>query len=166
MSLKNYVITQDFKSPYVVSTQHPKNPTKIMFAQFKKGQIIKGELKHSQGVPSFILYKDLVVVPLDFVKAVVTKDVFFDNADGDKKPLLELRKTSNPKVKYLDGAVVGAIIGFIGVYYAEKKGWLSPSEESPMQNKLIGMGVGALAGAYAIFRFRRPKSTVSNITKE
>jgi hypothetical protein len=165
MSQKNYVITQDFKSPYVVSTQHPKNPTKIMFAKFKKGQIIKGELKHSQGVPSFILFKDMVVVPLDFVKSVVTKEVVL-SADGDSKPLIEVKKTNNPKVKYLDGAIIGALIGLAGAYYAEKRGWLTPSEENPMQNKLIGLAVGALAGAYATFRLKRPSSSPTNLTKE
>jgi len=161
----DFVATKDFKSPYVVSTGMPHRPTQIKAKVFKKGEIISGELKDSKGKPAFVLYKGVVVVPLSCVKQIITKDINagtgISNAEGDSQSESKVKvtvdktkssKTSKDNVKYLDAVIVGGIVGFAGVYFAEKKGWIAlPTQK----NKIIGAVAGALLGAYLVFRFSK-----------
>ena len=40
----DFVATQDFVTPYVIATGMPHKPTKICKKQFRKGDIITGEI--------------------------------------------------------------------------------------------------------------------------
>jgi len=161
MALKSYVITNDFKSPVVRHTGDPRNPQKVTFKQYTKGDIINGELKHANNKPAFILVKGVCVVPLDCVKELLTKDVV-SHADGEgkvTKPFIDeapkpKTMNSNPKVKYVDAMLIGAVVGFVGVWLAEKQGWL---EGEGKKNKLIGAGAGALLSAYIVYRSKTEK---------
>ena len=37
-----YMITKDFRTPYVVSSHHPKRPIETRYKAFKAGDIISG----------------------------------------------------------------------------------------------------------------------------
>ena len=160
----DFVATQNFKSPYVVSTGMPHKPTQIKTKAFKKGEIIVGEMKTDKcGKPAFVMHKGVMVVPLSCVKIVVTKDInpnVTSNADGGdisaKPKTIVLSKSTtsvtDKKKKYLDGMILGALAGFGATYYAEKKGWIALPEQ---KHKIIGAVVGALAGAYVVFRFTK-----------
>ncbi len=154
--MKNYVVTQDFKTPYVVSTGMPHKPTQILFKKFKKGEIVKGELKYANGKPAFVLYKGTVVMPFSAVKEVVTKELVFSaDGEGDKKKLDITKKVIDPKIMYLDAILLGAVVGAVGMHFAEKKEWVAPVEGSAYQNKLIGATIGSALFAYALFRYKK-----------
>ena len=159
MALKSYIITHDVKSPYIVATGLPHNPQKVCLKLFRKGQIVKGELKHANNKPAFLLVNGVCVIGLDVVKEVVTKEIggtsnasgsatssatkIIDNAVGLSKD------NSNPKVRYIDAMIVGGLLGFIGVFVAEKQGWIA---EPDKKYKLYGAGIGAVVGYYFMYR--------------
>ena len=161
MALKSYVITNDFKSPVVRHTGDPRNPQKVTFKQYTKGDIINGELKHANNKPAFILVKGVCVVPLDCVKELYTKDVV-SHADGEgriSKPKIDplpnpKKMNTNPKVKYVDAIIIGGIVGFVGVWLAEKQGWIDGDGK---KYKLIGAGGGSLLAAYIVYRNKTEK---------
>jgi len=159
----NFVITKDFKSPYAVATGMPHKPTALKTAKFNKGQIIKGELKKDgMGKSAFVMFKNTIVVPLDCVKQVVTKEVDMSNVIGGIRantlnnsnaiPLDKTPTKDEQKKKYADAIIIGAILGFIGVYYAEKQGYIQAAEQ---KNRVIGAVAGGLAGAYLVYRFKK-----------
>ena len=161
MALKSYVVTNDVKSPVVRVTGDPRNPQEISFKQFRKGDIVNGELKHANNKPAFLLVKGVCVVPLDCIKELITKDVV-SHADGEtkiKSPVLDgiPKKNSmntNPKVKYADALLIGGIVGFAGVWLAEKQGWI---EGEGKKNRLIGAGAGSLLAMYLVYRSKTEK---------
>ena len=117
MALKSYIVIADIKTPYVQGTGVPHRPQEVRFKLIRKGEIIKGELKHANNKPAFVLVNGTLVVPLSAVKELVTKDIT-SNADGtptdDKKPM---KLPSVNKVKYIDALVVGALLGVGGAYF-------------------------------------------------
>jgi hypothetical protein len=153
----DFVATQDFVTPYVISTGMPHKPTKICKKKFKKGEIITGEIKTANGKPSFVLHKGVMVVPLSMVKQVITKDINLSNIEGDSKgtkidPKVEvkvIKPSSEKNKKMMDGVVVGAILGFVAVLIAEKQGWVTTPDK---KNKLIGVAVGGVLGGYYMYR--------------
>lgn len=162
----DFVATQDFKSPYVISTGMPHKPTAIKTKTFKKGEIISGNMIKKDGKPAFIMYKNTIVVPLSCVKQVLVKDIntitdknssadgSTNSASSDNKPKVTIDIKSNGKSvdkrKYLDAVIVGGLIGLGVTFYAENKGWLAVATQ---KNKIIGTVSGALAGAYLMYRF-------------
>lgn len=161
MAQKSYIITNDFKAPYVQITGIPHNPQVIKMKKFRKGDIIKGELKHANNKPAFILVNGVIVVPLDVVKELVTKAVV-SNADGqdsksDKSKIKTISVPTNPKVKYGDAIIIGAILGVAGAFVAEKQGWIA---EPDKKNKLYGAAIGALAASYIVYRTNNAKSKI------
>jgi hypothetical protein len=152
MALKSYVFVEDFKSPVVTATGLPHNPQKIRLKRFRKGDIVKGELKHANNKPAFLLVNGVCVVPLYVVKELITKQIV-SNATGttDAQPMTtQVQKVeTNAKVKYIDSMLIGAVVGLTGVIVAEKQGWIG---ESDSKYKLYGALVGAVAGAYFVFR--------------
>jgi len=168
MALKSYILTNDYKAPYVTATGLAHNPQAIRFRQFKKGQIIKGEMKHANNKPAFILVSGVCVVPLQAVKELVTREVI-SHADGEgsikNKAVASLGGSSktnkNPKVKYMDALLLGAIVGFGGVYLAERQGWISTPDN---KYRLFGaLGAGVL-GMYIVYRgsTNKKKITIKN----
>ena len=162
---KTYMVTHEFKSPYVVGSGNPRNPIETRYKRFKKGELISGELKHNNNKPAFVLYNGVVVVPLSVIKAVVTKEIL-SSASGEevnKIPnVLETTKnfviTKNPKTRYIDAAIFGALLGLGVVLIANKKGWIKVPASV---NYGYGAGIGALAASYLIYRSNnKPKTQV------
>ncbi len=157
-----YVVTHDFRTPYVVSTNNPRNPTGIMWKAFKKGDLVGGELKTANGKPAFVLFNNTCVIPLSVIKAVVTKEIV-SSATGPtsttplgQETTRKIVTDQNPKTRYMDAALVGAAIGLAGVYLANKKGWI----KVPMNiNFAYGAGIGAGLALYFIYRKNNNKKT-------
>lgn len=152
----DFVATTDFVTPYVIATGMPHKPTKICKKQFRKGDIITGEIKTANGKPSFVLHKGVMVIPFSCVKQVITKDIQVSNFDNkviqDKNPKVEVKVPSTPKEKkkqMLDMVLLGAIVGFGATIFAEKQGWLNAEEK---KNRLYGAMIGAFLGGYYIYR--------------
>jgi hypothetical protein len=162
MALKSYIITHDVKSPYVVATGLPHNPQQVRLKLFRKGQVVKGELKHANNKPAFVLVNGVCVIGLDVIKEVVTKEIS-SNATGLQNPTptkmidktIGLSKNnSNPKVRYIDAMIVGALLGVGGVFLAEKQGWI---KEPDKKYKLYGAIGGAVIGYYFMYRKKTQK---------
>lgn len=152
----DFVATTDFVTPYVIATGMPHKPTKICKKQFRKGDIITGEIKTANGKPSFVLHRGVMVIPFSCVKQVITKDIQVSNFDNkviaDKNPKVEVKVPSTPKNKkrqMLDMVLLGAIVGFGGTILAEKQGWLNAEDK---KNRLYGAMIGAFLGGYYIYR--------------
>lgn len=155
MALESFVITKDFKTPFVRFTGHPRFPQQTEWKTFKKGDIVNGELKHSNNKPAFVLVSGRLVVPIEVVKKVVTKDVK-SNADGEiekKKPGV-ISTSNNPKVQYVDAMLLGALVGVVGVYVAEKQGWIAqPDKKYKLYGGLAGVGLAL----YILWRYKNSK---------
>jgi hypothetical protein len=167
MAQKSYIFTKDFKSPMVVATGLAHNPQSIKFKRFQKGQIVRGEIKHANNKPAFILVNGVCVVPLDVVKELVTKAVV-SNADGGSDAPKKAKKVvvpTNPKVRYVDAMILGAIVGALGVYLAEKQGWIG---EPDRKYKLYGALGGAALASYIVYRTNnaRPKVQIVRQSEE
>ena len=154
----DFVATTDFVTPYVIATGQPHKPTQICKKQFRKGDIITGEIKTVRGKPSFVLHKGVMVIPFSCVKQVITKDIEVkSNLTAQKaiekaNPKVEIRVPTTSveaKKKMMDGAIFGAILGFGGVILAEKQGWITGEDK---KNRLYGAIIGAFLGGYYIYR--------------
>lgn len=159
MAIESFIITQDFKSPVVRVTGRPEKPQQVTFKRFRKGDIVKGELKHANNQPAFVLVGGQLVVPVSVVKKVVTKEIV-SGADGDK-PKSEVSKAvsdivpSRSTLKYVDAVVIGGALGVAGAYLAEKQGWIESGEK---KNKLYGALIGAGVGIYLLYRLKVSES--------
>ncbi len=163
-----YIVIKTFKSPVVYSGgSHPRMQQNIKYVTFKRGQTLDGVLKKKEnGEPDYIIHKGVIVIPIAAVKELITKEIV-SNADGTSEPATKKVITESvSKVRYIDSAIVGGIIGFAITWFAEKKGWLieSPEAKIPHQNKLIGVALGAAAGAY--FTYKKNVKTGIKITKD
>ena len=168
MAQKTYIATHDFKAPYVEITGIPHNPQQVKFRNFRKGDTFKGELKHANNKPAFILAANNAIVPLDVVKELVTKNIggntsttssFDASTQTTKKAVLP----TNPKVRYIDAMILGGIIGVVGVIVAEKQGWIA---EPNSKFKLYGALAGALAASYIVYRTSNGKPKVQIVNKD
>jgi hypothetical protein len=92
---------------------------------------------------------------------VVVKDIVISNLDGSTDAVSK----TNPKVevkvikpadvknkKYIDGILIGAVVGLGGVILAEKQGWIVNVDK---KNKIYGAIAGAILGGYYIYRFKK-----------
>ena len=157
MALKSYVLKQDMKVPYVVNTGHAARPTQVKFKRFRKGEIITGEMKHANNAPAFILVQGVLPVPVWAVKELISKEIV-SHADGTESlqdktisaPPTNVDKY--PKIKVTDAVILGAILGALGVYIAEKKGLIKEPEK---KNKLYGAVGGAAIFGYIAFRMKK-----------
>ena len=161
MAQKSYIFTHDYKAPYVVVTGMAHKPQSIKMKQYRKGDIVRGELKHSNNKPAFVLVNGVGVVALDVIKELVTKAVI-SHADGstsiESKPKAsKVMVATNPKVRYVDAMIIGSIVGIIAVVVAEKQGWIS---EPDSKYKLYGGALGAVAAAYIVYRTNNAKPKV------
>lgn len=166
MAAKSYIFTHDYKAPYVTATGLAHNPQAIRFKKFQKGEIVKGELKHANNKPAFILVNGVCVVPLDIVKELVTKAVV-SHTDGTtstmptEKPKVMI--PTNPKVRYIDAMLLGAVLGAVAAHFVEKQGWIG---EPDRKNKLYGAALGAGAAAYIVYRTNNAKPRVQIVKKQ
>lgn len=165
-----YIVIRDFKSPVVFSgSSHPALGTQMRSVSFKKGQVLDGVLKtKSDGSPDYIIHRKCVVVPIAAVKELVTKEIL-SSAEGssdapkEKKVITE----STSKIKYIDTAIIGGAIGFVAAWFLEKRGIIpadNPENKVPHQNKLIGLVIGAAAGAY--YTYKKNVKTGIKIVKD
>lgn len=151
-----YVIAKDFKSPYVVSSRDPRNPTQIRWKHFKRGEIIAAEMHlDGKGQPKLLMYNGVCVVPLSVAKAVVTKEIISSasGAANTDMPGTETTKkivtVKNPKTRYIDAGIFGALLGMGVVLLANKQNWIVNQDK---KHYLYGAGVGAAAAMYFIYR--------------
>ena len=114
--------------------------------------MISGEMIYDNNKPNFVLYNGSCVVPLSVIKAVVTKEII-SNATGKGNVPFEttknIVKVENPKVKYMDAMLFGAVVGVGVVYLANKQNWIA---EQDNKNYAYGAGAGALLFAYFVYR--------------
>jgi hypothetical protein len=151
MALKSYIVIADVKTPYVQATGIPHRPQQVRFKLIRKGEIIKGELKHANNKPAFVLVNGALVVPLSALKELVTKEVsseFEGEVTSEKKPI---KLPSVNKVKYIDAVIVGALAGVGGAYLVEKQGWIG---EPDKKNKLYGALIGGAVALYGLYRYK------------
>lgn len=178
--MKSYVLKENFRSPYVVATGIPHNPSAIKAKLFKKGDIVQGEMKHANNVPSFILVNDNLMIPVSYIKEVSTKDIVEivpigkeakSGADGDAtntetttaSKAVEVLKPANPTVKYMDAVIIGGLVGLGGIYLAHKQGWI---EELDKKHYIMGAIGGGVLASYLVYRFSAPKQTVKVSSKK
>lgn len=171
MAQKTYIATHDFKAPYVEVTGMPHNPQQVKFKTFRKGQQFRGELKHANNKPAFILAENNAIVGLDTVKEIVTKQVGSETRANEMSsfngsPTGETKKVTvptNPKVRYIDAMLLGALVGVVGVVIAEKQGWIT---EPDRKYKLYGALAGGLAAAYIVYRTSNSKPRVQIVNNQ
>lgn len=159
MALETFMITANTRAPYVRATGMPHNPQAIQMKQFRRGDIIKGELKHANNQPAFVLVNGCLVVPLSAVKKVVTQEVT-SNAEGSEQKPKKTIQTVTAKATYIDGVLLGALVGAVGAYLCEKQGWIVAPAEGGNKNKLYGALFGAIAGAYIVYKVKQNKPVV------
>ena len=166
---KSYLMTQDYKMPVVLEGQQAHRPAQVRFKTLRKGQVVVGELKHVNNQPACILVGRTGAIPLNFVQeintspiatATETKTETQSSAEGKVK---EFISPSNPKVKYGDAMIIGALVGFIGVHVAQKYEYL-PADEK--KYKLFGALAGGLLGVYLVYRTKYSTPTKVQTTKK
>jgi hypothetical protein len=151
--MKAYILTQPYKAPYVVATGIPSNPQRIMMKSFRSGEMVKGELKHANNKPAFVLVGGTLVLPLSVLKEVTTKEVVSEasgsTTETSEQPTDSVKKVPTKKLRYIDAILIGGVLGFGAVYLAEKQGWITSPDN---KNKMYGVLGGAVLGAYLVFR--------------
>jgi len=167
MAQKTYIFTHDCKAPYVEITGKPHMPQEVKFLKFRRGDQVRGEIKHSNNKPAFILGPKNAIIPLDVVKELVTKAVVGDTpslaASSFDGPTQPKSVPTNPKVRYIDAMLLGAVVGLVAVVVAEKQGWIS---EPDSKYKWYGAGLGAVAAGYIVYRTSNAKPKVQIVNKE
>jgi hypothetical protein len=168
MGKRTYVFKNDFAAPYAVATGIPHKPTALKLRKFKKGDMINGEMKHSNDRPALVLVDGVLPIPLHVIKEVLTKEIV-QGANGEasiqdsaglpeppKKTAIVIKK--DKKLRLIDMAIVGAVVGFAGVYFAEKKLWIATPN---LKYKIAGAVGGAMLFAYVAYRIQNmPKVEV------
>jgi hypothetical protein len=165
MAKRAYVFKYNYAAPYAVPTGLPHNPTALKTAKFRKGEIVNAELKHHNNKPSILLYDGVIPIPLDAVRQVLTKEITM-SADGGKTEVVDTDgipekkikvNKENKKLRIIDKAILGALLGFGGVYYAEKKGYIT---EPKMQYRIAGALVFGSLFAYVAYRIQNKPTVV------
>lgn len=163
MSEKRFIMTQNFRSPYVAKDGGGVRPHAMAFRTFSKGQQFNGRIVNdAQGKPLFIMADNALTIPLSVVKEVVVRDTVISNAEGDTKDepkIITAVKKDAVRFKYTDAGILGALLGF-GIYkYAVKKTWILP------ENKHMAISIAVTAGLamYGVHRFTssKPKTNES-----
>lgn len=162
---KSYILTRDIKCPVVATNQTAHKPAQIRTKTFRRGQVVQGELKHSDNKPAFVLVGRMCVIPIDAVKELQGKDIKsnYTGADMDETPVAKkpVIAPENPKIKYMDAFLIGALVGYLSVHIAEKKGYIT-SEDPKV--KLYGAIGGALLGSYLVYRHQSSKPVITKKT--
>jgi hypothetical protein len=163
---KTYIITKDVKVPIVVTQGVAHRPAQIRYKLYRKGDMVQGELKDSNNKPTFVLVGTMGVIPLDCVQEVTSIPVAstesVSSADGTTETKKEAEVQSNPKVKYGDAMIIGALVGFLGIHLAQKYNYI-PAEDNKL--KLYGAIGGGLLGMYLVYRSQGTKKAKVKISK-
>lgn len=159
---KTYIITKDVKVPIVVNSGQAHRPAQVRYKTYRKGEMVQGELKHSNNKPAFVLVGQMGVVPLNCIQEVTSVPVT-SSADGsdEKKEDKKVEVKKDSKVQYGDAMIIGALVGFVGVFMAQKYGYL---DQENKKFRLYGALGGGLLGVYWVYRNRNTKKEVK-ITK-
>jgi hypothetical protein len=156
MAQKTYQVIKDFRTPFVIATGMAHKPQQIKFKSFKRGDLVKGELKHANNQPAFVLVDGALVMPLDSIKEVVTKDIVSNaNGDEDKGASIETNtkiKIPTSKITMIDSALIGALVGLLAIHIANKKNWIAVPDK---MNFLYGGLAGAFLGGYLVYRRKK-----------
>ena len=162
---KTYIITKDIKVPIVVSQGQAHKPAQIRYKTYRKGEMVQGELKHANNKPSFVLVGSMGVIPLNCIQEVSSSPIS-SGVDGQTTETTESKKElviqTNPKVKYGDAMIIGALVGFLGIHFAQKYNYI-PAEDNKL--KLYGAVGGGLLGMYLVYRSQGTKKTPVKLTK-
>ena len=172
---QTYIVTKPFETPEVYNTGSSHQQAQVGFKRFRKGEIIRGELKTSNGKPAFVLVGRMTIVPLGNIKKLVTKSIVrkgsaMSGVDGEKhreyhKPTLSEKYTAKSnvtKIKYLDAVLIGGAVGGLGFWLAEKKGFITSTNP---KNKLYAAIGGAVLTFYAVYRYQQSKAKKSKVRK-
>lgn len=161
---KTYVITKDVKVPIVVNSGQAHRPAQVRYKTYRRGEMVQGELKHSNNKPAFVLVGTMGVVPLNCIQEVTSVPVT-SNAIGevDANAPKETESVKEPKVQYGDAMIIGAIVGFVGVYMAQKYGYLN---EEDKKLRLYGALGGGLLGLYWVYRSKNTSKKVKIVKGE
>lgn len=173
MALKTYILLEDYHAPYVQITGRADRPQNVKVKKFRRGDQVKGELKHVNNKPDFVVVGGGgLIIPVSFLKEIVTKEISSNASGGtttslpssDTKPKTVTIAT-NPKVRYIDAVLVGALVGVIGVIVAEKQELIKNPDK---KNKIYGALAGGALAAYIVFRAKnaKPKKQVITQVKE
>jgi len=162
---KTYVITKDVKVPIVVNSVQAHRPAQVRYKVYRKGEMVQGELKHSDNKPAFVLVGNMGVIPLNCIQEVTSVPVN-SNAVGEMTDATAPKETEvkkEPKVQYGDAMIIGALVGFVGVYMAQKYGYLS---EEDKKYRLYGALGGGLLGIYWVYRNKNTSKKVKIVKSE
>jgi hypothetical protein len=162
---KTYIITKDVKVPIVVNSGQAHRPAQIRYKTYRKGEMVQGELKHSNNKPAFVLVGSMGVVPLNCVQEVTSVPIT-SNASGEATnttPPKESEVVKEPKVQYGDAMIIGALVGFVGVFMAQKYGYLN---EEDKKLRLYGAIGGGLLGMYWVYRNKNTSKKVKVVKSE
>lgn len=170
----DFVVSEDFTTPHIIMTGNPRQPTKNMPKAFKRGTVIQGDIiKDKNGRPLFVLVYPDLHIPLVYLRSVKTEPLMggprsgpVSNVSGPQisvsQPAATTAKVSfinNKKTKYIDFAIVGAILGFGVHYFAQKKEWVSSDNPNLRWYFVGGM---AAAGVYVAYRMQAAEMIKNN----
>jgi hypothetical protein len=161
MAIKNYLVKRNVDCPAVYVTGLPHQPQGIRYKKYRKGDIIRGEMKHANNQPAIVLVEGSIVVPIDAVNELTTKEIVSSNADGDTTETKTAAETiqkvvsPSPKIQYMDATIGGAVAGAGIAYLLEKQTWIVANGK---KNYLIGAAIGAAAALYLVYRYKTNKA--------
>jgi hypothetical protein len=162
---KTYIITKDVKVPIVVNSGQAHRPAQVRYKVYRKGEMVKGELKHSNNKPAFILVGSMGVLPLNCVQEVTSVPVT-SSVTGEATNIIppkESEAVKEPKVQYGDALIIGALVGFVGVFMAQKYGYLNQEDK---KLRLYGALGGGLLGMYWVYRQKNTSKKVKIVKSE
>ena len=104
------------------------------------------------------------VVPLNCVQEVtsvpVTSSVTGEATNTTPPKESEVKE---PKVQYGDALIIGALVGFVGVFMAQKYGYLDAEDK---KFRLYGALGGGLLGMYWVYRQKNTPKKVKIVKSE
>jgi hypothetical protein len=162
---KTYIITKDVKVPIVVNSGQAHRPAQVRYKVYRKGEMVQGELKHSNNKPAFILVGSMGVLPLNCVQEVTSVPVT-SSVTGEATNIIppkESEAVKEPKVQYGDALIIGALVGFVGVFMAQKYGYLNQEDK---KLRLYGALGGGLLGMYWVYRQKNTSKKVKIVKSE
>ncbi len=146
MANENFLVVQEFKSPFMTITGQAHRPHKIEYKTFKRGETINGKIHYRGGKPAFVMVDETLVVPLNVIKRIHAEDISVNHVNSSSfDASTKVYKVPTDKYKYTDAGLIGAIIGVSAVWFGQKKGMKIYDEAQP-RNRYVAMGAGAVIG--------------------